>query len=71
MQALRSARHLARARLTLPQRVNYLATVLTYFDGWQKAVFYVAPAVVLIDRGHAARANLDGDFLAHFCRSTC
>lgn len=33
--------------LTLPQRLNYLASMLTYFDGWQKAVFYVAPAVAL------------------------
>jgi cellulose synthase (UDP-forming) len=34
--------------LTLPQRLCYLASVLTYFDGWQKAVFYIAPVVVLL-----------------------
>lgn len=34
--------------LTLAQRLNYLASVLTYFDGWQKALFYVAPAIALL-----------------------
>lgn len=34
--------------LTLPQRLNYFASILTYFDGWQKGVFYLAPAVVIL-----------------------
>jgi cellulose synthase (UDP-forming) len=34
--------------LTLPQRLCYLASLLTYFDGWQKAVFYASPVIVLL-----------------------
>jgi cellulose synthase/poly-beta-1,6-N-acetylglucosamine synthase-like glycosyltransferase len=33
--------------LTVAQRLNYLATALAYFDGWQKAIFYIAPVIVL------------------------
>ncbi|GHD64626.1 glycosyltransferase [Jeongeupia chitinilytica] len=33
--------------LTLAQRINYLASMSTYFDGWQKGFFYLAPIVVL------------------------
>ncbi len=51
--------------LTLAQRLNYLATVLAYFDGWQKAFFYFAPVVVLM----AGAMPIDADgavFLLHF-----
>lgn len=34
--------------LTFAQRMNYLASVLTYFESWQKLLFYTAPAVVLL-----------------------
>jgi cellulose synthase (UDP-forming) len=51
--------------LTLPQRLNYLATVLAYFDGWQKAFFYFAPVYVLI--AGAMPIAADGwVFLLHF-----
>ena len=33
--------------LTFPQRISYIASMTTYFDGFQKAIFYIAPAVVL------------------------
>ena len=33
--------------LSLPQRINYFASMTTYLDGFQKAIFYVSPAVVL------------------------
>lgn len=33
--------------LTMAQKANYLASMLTYFDGWQKLVFYLTPAIVL------------------------
>lgn len=33
--------------LTIPQKINYAASILTYFDGWQKGFLYVAPIVVL------------------------
>ncbi len=51
--------------LTLAQRFNYLASALTYFDGWQKAVFYFAPAVVLLSGVLPLLANTN-DFLLHF-----
>ena len=50
--------------LSLGQRVSYLATVLACFEGWQRSIFYVAPAVVLttsvmpivsLDAGFVAR----------------
>lgn len=34
--------------LTIAQRLNYLASVMTYLDGWQKAILYTAPVVVLV-----------------------
>jgi len=51
--------------LTLPQRLNYLATVLAYFDGWQKAFFYFAPVYVLM-AGAMPIAASGGTFLLHF-----
>ena len=51
--------------LTFPQRLNYLATVLAYFDGWQKAFFYFVPVVVLMLG--AMPIAIDGwEFLLHF-----
>ncbi|WP_188773068.1 glycosyltransferase [Novosphingobium endophyticum] len=35
-------------RLTLAQRVAYLTSAVTYFEGWQKAVVYFLPMVVLL-----------------------
>lgn len=51
--------------LTLPQRLNYLATVLAYFDGWQKAFFYFAPVYVLMAGAMPIAAN-GWTFLLHF-----
>lgn len=51
--------------LTLVQRLNYFASVLTYFDGWQKGVFYLAPVVVLAT-GVMPVNTLGGPFLLHF-----
>lgn len=51
--------------LTLPQRLCYLASVLMYFDGWQKAVFYAAPAIVLLT-GTMPVAEISWPFLARF-----
>jgi cellulose synthase (UDP-forming) len=51
--------------LTLAQRLNYLASALTYFDGWQKAIFYFAPAVVLLT-GLVPLVASTPDFLLHF-----
>lgn len=48
MHVWRSEGIVGNSGLTWAQRLNYLASVLTYFDGWQKAVFYFAPVVVLM-----------------------
>jgi cellulose synthase (UDP-forming) len=65
MQVWRKERMLTARGLTLPQRLCYLASVLTYFDGWQKAVFYLAPVVVLLT-GVLPVAAIDRDFFLHF-----
>lgn len=51
--------------LTWAQRLNYLASVLTYFDGWQKGLMYAAPVVVLLS-GTMPLITGTGDFLLHF-----
>ena len=51
--------------LTWAQRLNYLASVLTYFDGWQKGIFYLAPVVVLLT-GTMPLIASSPDFLVHF-----
>lgn len=51
--------------LTFAQRLNYLASVLTYFDGWQKGLFYLAPVIVLLT-GVMPIAAINSEFLIHF-----
>jgi len=51
--------------LTWAQRLNYLASVLTYFDGWQKGIFYLAPVAVLLT-GTMPLIASSPDFLLHF-----
>ena len=51
--------------LTWAQRLNYLASVLTYFDGWQKGIFYLAPVAVLLT-GTMPLVASSADFLLHF-----
>jgi len=51
--------------LTIAQRLNYLASVLTYFDGWQKGLFYLAPAIVLFT-GIMPIEAINSEFLLHF-----
>lgn len=48
MQVLVRANPLWIKGLTLPQRISYLASMTTYFDGLQKAVFYAAPVVFFL-----------------------
>jgi cellulose synthase (UDP-forming) len=56
---------LTNRNLTWAQRINYLASVLTYFDGWQKAVFYLAPVVALVT-GTLPLVTSTSEFLLHF-----
>jgi cellulose synthase (UDP-forming) len=51
--------------LSLGQRISYLATMLAYFEGWQRAIFFLAPVVVLTT-GVMPILALDASFLAHF-----
>jgi cellulose synthase (UDP-forming) len=51
--------------LSLAQRLNYLASAATYFDGWQKAIFYFAPVVVLLSGVLPLLASTP-EFLLHF-----
>jgi cellulose synthase (UDP-forming) len=51
--------------LTMAQRASYLATVLTYLEGWQKGFFYLAPVIVLVTAVVPINA-LDAPFLLHF-----
>ncbi|MEO7246351.1 MAG: glycosyltransferase, partial [Rubrivivax sp.] len=51
--------------LSWPQRLNYLASVLTYFDGWQKVVMYLAPVIVLTT-GTMPVLTDTRSFLLHF-----
>ncbi|MBI3975236.1 MAG: glycosyltransferase, partial [Armatimonadetes bacterium] len=48
MQVLRHENPLRLPGLTAAQRISYLASMTSYFDGFPKAVFYAAPAVFLI-----------------------
>lgn len=48
MQVWRREKVLLNRKLSLPQRLSYFSSMVTYFDGWQRAVFYTVPAIVLI-----------------------
>jgi len=47
MQVLRKEGIIFNNKLTFAQKINYLASTFTYFDGWQKMVFYIAPIITL------------------------
>ncbi|NBO18777.1 MAG: glycosyltransferase [Proteobacteria bacterium] len=51
--------------LTLAQKLNYFASMSIYFDGWQKAIFYVTPIVVLLT-GMVPLVTDTREFLIHF-----
>lgn len=47
MQVLMRENILFTRKLTWAQKVNYLASIMTWFDGWQKGIFYATPVIVL------------------------
>ncbi|MDA8338393.1 MAG: glycosyltransferase [Nitrospiraceae bacterium] len=51
--------------LTFPQRICYLASIITYFDGFQKAVYYISPIIVLLTGLYPIKA-FNMDFLIRF-----
>jgi len=65
MQVWRKEGIIFNRHLTLPQKLNYLASMLIYFDGWQKLLFYVTPVVVLVTGMMPIVTELD-QFLWHF-----
>jgi len=65
MKVWRTEGILFNRRLNLAQRLNYFASVLTYFDGWQKAIFYAAPVIVLVT-GKLPIFTTAENFLLHF-----
>ncbi|GCB02235.1 cellulose synthase catalytic subunit [UDP-forming] [Sulfuriferula multivorans] len=65
MQVWRQERVLTGSGLTLAQRLNYFASMLTYFDGWQKGLFYIAPVIVLVT-GVMPISAFGAEFLLHF-----
>lgn len=65
MQVLKIENLLFDKHLTIPQRLSYLASIMTYFDGWQKGLFYISPAIVLFAGIMPIQAGAV-DFLTHF-----
>ena len=65
MQVWRKERILFARGLTLGQRLSYLATVLAYFEGWQRAIFFAAPVIVLTT-GVMPILAVDAEFLIRF-----
>ena len=65
MKVWRTEGILFNRHLNLAQRLNYFASVLTYFDGWQKAIFYAAPVIVLVT-GKLPIFTTAENFLLHF-----
>ena len=47
MQVLIKEPILFNSGLNIYQKINYLASIFTYFDGWQKGFLYLAPIIVL------------------------
>jgi len=48
MQVLHKERIIFSRHLSLPQKICYLSSMVTFFDGWQKAFFYISPFFVLL-----------------------
>ena len=65
MQVWRKEGVVFNRHLTLSQKLNYVASMSIYFDGWQKAIFYITPVVVLLT-GMMPLLTETNDFLIHF-----
>jgi cellulose synthase (UDP-forming) len=47
MQVLKKEKIFFSSGLNIFQKINYAASILTYFDGWQKGFLYITPIIVL------------------------
>jgi cellulose synthase (UDP-forming) len=65
MQVWRQEGVLFARGLSAGQRVSYLATMLQYFEGWQRLVFFIAPVIVLTT-GTMPIMQMDREFLMRF-----
>ncbi len=65
MQTWRMEGVLTARGLTLAQRLSYLATLIAYFEGWQRAILFMAPVAVLLF-GIMPIAAVDYEFLKRF-----
>ena len=65
MQVWRQEGILFARGLNLRQRLSYLATVMAYFEGWQRLIFFAAPVIVLTT-GTMPILQLDREFLLRF-----
>ncbi|WP_115683533.1 glycosyltransferase [Cupriavidus taiwanensis] len=66
MQVFRRENILFSRGLTLGQRLNYLASALFFFEGWQKLIFFLTPPVVFLTGVLPIISPLD-NFLLLFC----
>lgn len=65
MQVWKKEGILFNSKLTIAQRLNYFASMVTYFDGWQKGIFYIAPVIVL-STGLMPISAINAEFLIRF-----
>ena len=65
MQMWRREGVLTTPGLTLSQRLAYLATLMAYFEGWQRAILFLGPVVVL-SLGVLPINAIDREFLIRF-----
>ena len=57
MQALRRYQPLSMRGLTLAQRIGYFDSLTTYFSGFQRLVFYLAPAIFFLTGAFPVKAG--------------
>jgi hypothetical protein len=65
LQILRKLNPLTHPGLTIPQRICYLASVTSYFDGLQKIILYLAPLIFLFTGLFPIQAD-NSEFLVRF-----
>jgi cellulose synthase (UDP-forming) len=65
LQILRKLNPLTHPGLSIPQRICYLASVTSYFDGLQKIILYLAPLIFLFTGLFPIQAD-NSEFLVRF-----
>lgn len=65
MQVLRKEKLFIFSGMSIRQKLSYIASIVTYFEGWQKGIFYIAPVVVLLFGLQPITTNAI-TFLLHF-----